>query len=165
MKVKKHHLLSVRKLFNQARCINYRLYTAVPIMLEIRMNEKSQINGCNTYLKLRFLHSFLRKSISKIQLFFLIVTSNQPAVYWYFIDGYCKRTHKNIFCRFIYRFFSTFLHVTFLQVMAVPLKLAKNSLGLERSALIKTSPSFTVHIRKPRHHVMGFFLLPNTRTK
>lgn len=42
-------------------------------------------------------------------------------------------------------FFSTFLHVTFLQVMAVPLICAKNSLGLERSALIETSPSSTLH--------------------
>lgn len=157
MKVKKDCLLSVTKLFNWVHCINYRLYTALQIMLEIRMNEKSQISVWNTYLKVRFLHAFLRKSISKIQLFFLIVTSNQPAVYWYFIDGYSKRTHKNIFCGLIYRFFSMFLHMTFLQLMSVPLKLCKNSLGLERSALIKISFLYTVKIRKPLYHATIFF--------
>lgn len=36
-----------------------------------------------------------------------------------------------------------FLHVTLLQLSSIPLKRSKNSLGLERSALIKT-PSFTM---------------------
>lgn len=157
MKVKKEHLLSITKLFNWVHCINYRLYTAVQIMLEIRMNEKGQISVWNTYLKLRFLYAFLRKSISKIQLFFLIVTSNQPAVYWYFIDGCSKRTHKNIFCRLIYRFFFMFLHVTFLQLMSVPLTLSKNNLGLARSALIKTSLLYTAKGRILLHHATTAF--------
>lgn len=52
-----------------------------------------------------------------------------------------------------------FLHVTFLQLMSVPFKLSKNSLGLERSALIKTSFLYTAKVRKLLHHatILGFF--------
>lgn len=79
-------------------------------------------------LKLRFFSCLSRKIA--FQNPNLIVTSNQPPVYWYFIDGYSKRTHKSIFHAPIYRFFFMFLHEKFLQFMFLPLKLSKNSLGL-----------------------------------
>lgn len=50
MKVKKDHLLSFTKLFNQVHCINYTLYT-----VSNKNERESQINVQNAYLKLKFL--------------------------------------------------------------------------------------------------------------